>query len=87
MIQHFDKTKTYWAGNRVFYMGRIWTLDPERGICSSGVYPSNKNGWTDKFTREDMIAFATYVYAQVADRSGHEPDEMRLDEWIRSIYK
>jgi hypothetical protein len=34
------------------------------------------------FTRNDMIDFATKIYKDIVDSSGHEPTEKELNEWL-----
>lgn len=34
-----------------------------------------------KYTEDDLISFATYIYNQISDMPGHEPNIDQLKEW------
>lgn len=43
--------------------------------------PIKHNTHTKTYTEDDLISFATYIYNQISDMPGHEPNIDQLKEW------
>lgn len=87
----FDITKTYFPDDIIYYMDNFYFLPKTRVynvavISETGISPSDERSyWREyKFTSEQVLAFATKVYKDVADLPGHEPELKDLKEWLEN---